>query len=149
MSDAEVLAARWRLGDIAPSDLRVIASDLLDAGESAPALVHLFALRPEWVAWEGPELFEQALLELGAPDRTDLRDGEVVAWWLARRLLDRSIGPREVCEVGTRLYIASDYEEKALEPYYSFDDEYGWNPPSEAVDRKVLRFAEAIVARSV
>jgi len=145
--DAEVLAARWRLGGITPFDLRSIVGDLLDAGESSPSLIELFALPKDAGPWEGPELFERALVELGAPDADELGDAVAVADWLARSVLDGSMSSRRACELAARMYVASGYKHNALAPYYGFDDDYGWRS-SEAVDRDVHRFAEEIVAQA-
>jgi hypothetical protein len=140
--ESQVLAARWRLGDIA--DLRTLVGELLDAGEDTPALIELFTLPEDAVSGD---VFERALVELGAPAATDADDGQIVAAWLARSVVDGSIGARDACERGARIYVASTYEQNAFEPYYDFADDYGWGRRGdEEIDAEVRRFAEALVA---
>jgi hypothetical protein len=86
-ADLELVEARWRLGLIAPSDLRDVASDLLDNEIGSESLVGIYALPSDAVAWRGAELFDQALQELGRGEVTEEEAAHVVAGDIAADLL--------------------------------------------------------------
>jgi hypothetical protein len=132
---------------ITPFDLRTVAGELLDQGEDTPALIELFALSDDAGPWEGPQIFEQVLTELGAPEQTEHAAADAVARWLAQSVLETSLSAREAVDLGARLYITSDHKHDALLRYYLFDDDY-WLRPVEDVDHDVHQFAEQIVAQA-
>lgn len=105
-----LLEARWRIGDIAVTDLHEIANELLAAVEPTKALIELFALNPDALRWEGSTVFEQVLDELGAQPTTEAEAAKVIARDIARQLLAGSITPAEATSRGARLYYRTGYE---------------------------------------
>jgi hypothetical protein len=155
--ELRALAVRWRLGGITPFDLRRLAGQLLDAGETAPALVDLFALSNEAAPWEGPKLFEQALKEMGAPELPESPVGSTVARWLSESVLDGSMTPQAATREAARLYVLSGYQAEPLGTLYGLDDEYGSLNGSgfsyagrseEEIDEDVKRSARETVSRA-
>ena len=123
MADKALIAARWQLGMLAPSELHATAGQLLDDGEMTPALLDLFAAEDAWPA-EATRLFERALAELGLEPITDEQAVDVVWRGLARSIVDGSMEARTGCGLGAGLWHMVDYRASPLAELYALDELY-------------------------
>jgi hypothetical protein len=145
--DLQLVAARWRLGAISPSDLRKTADELLAAGLLSPSLVELFSLPPAAIQWDGPELFERTLDELGVTVLDEEGSAWVVTRSLASGVLDGSLSPADACKQASALHIATGYEHDVLADFYLLEDELDWILPDgvKAVEDDVRALARRIL----
>jgi hypothetical protein len=129
-----VLEARWRLREVTPSDLLMVADGLLSEAVESPSLIALFALTPDEALWRGPDLFENALRELGGGSMDRAQAASALARHLARQVLDGSISPEEMTSRAMHTYIRNDYQ------LDEFAQLYGLNEEIEHFDRDGLSY---------
>ena len=152
----ELLEARWRLGAITAVDLHDVASAALDAGHDFPSVIELFAMTRDELRWEGPELFERVLRDLGVGDLTAAQAAARIARDTAPRLLEDTLEVDEALLHLADLHIRTAYQYDALTWAYLLKDEldsidsYGRSylgRSAEEIDADVRQEAAQIVAR--
>ena len=92
-SGLEVPAARFVLGWFDSFELAAVAQALVVDGYESPSLLLLAGTYPQDLPWEGHELLERSLRELGEPLPSRQEACLVFARDYARRLLDGELTP--------------------------------------------------------
>jgi hypothetical protein len=125
-AELRVLEARWRLGEIGPTDLHELADSLLGAGENAEALIRLFSLERDQLRWEGAAVFEDLLREWGGGSMDDREAVEVFVHDLSSGLVEGRIDPLGATSRAEAMYVGSGYRHDALTEWYELHEELGY-----------------------
>ena len=124
--DFDLVEARWRLRLTTASDLHSVASELLDDGLSADSLVALFALPSDVAVWEGPELFDRALRELGRGQMTEPEASRIVARHIAHRVLAGTLEPSQATASAAAIYACTGHRFDSFHQLYVLDLEMSY-----------------------
>jgi hypothetical protein len=125
-ADLDLIEARWRIGLITPSDLRGVASELLDRGVSADSLIELFSLPIDAAIWNGSALFERALTELRGGQMPEAEAALVVAADIARGVLSGALEPSRATALAASIHSRTEYRFDDFRRLSFLDDEMSY-----------------------
>ena len=137
---------RWQLDEIHVSELRQLASDLLDRGESARGLIELLVLEENAPAAARTEAFERALRELGAPDLNADDPMKFTVDETARQIVVGAIPPYWGAERLSRCARLDDQLWQQLVVFVALEYEYTErNRPWNVLDAEIVAAAKRIL----
>ena len=144
--EARLLEARWRLGELTPEDLHVLANELLERGEDDEALIHLFALDRDELRWKGADAFESLLRVWGGGA---MKQDEAVGIFLrelAAGVVGGTISPLEATGRAEAINVGTGYAHDELLEWATLSDELDWRDRA-SVEADVLALARSTLER--
>jgi len=125
-SARDLLEARFRLGEIAPSDLHALADRLLASGEDADELIALFALDRDQLRWQGAEALERLLRAWGGGDLSPAAAVPLVERSIARSLVDGTVTPLEAVKRFHAIDVRTNYAFEGLSRWRDLHEELAY-----------------------